>query len=221
MICREVFNSIKIFSINTVEKRGRFPEEKSIEIYIGYRNLWHRLLVIKVFEGRLPFYRKWVEVFSIMATASFDDVTFKFAGSDLEKNLIKCLSNLIDAGERLFIEYLYDRETWKALELSVPPHLTRLGFMLLENGFTWFKDWYYPEGFMEGNPKLQVEKPASDETRRRHLEGLCREAVVFANSAKAFIESNIYKEIFEGVYNRIEKLLNNLCAEQSVGVAVL
>jgi hypothetical protein len=220
MICRDVFNSIKIFSINVLEKRGRFPEEKSVEIYLGYRNTWRRLLVVKVFEGRPPFYRKWVEVFSIAPTLSFDEVAFKFAGSDLEKDLIKCLSSLIGAGERLFIEYLYDIETWRALELGVPPHLTRLGFMLLENGFTWFKDWYYPEGFMEGSPKLQVEKPVSDEARQRHLKDLCKDALLFAGKSKAFIESNSYREIFEKVYSRIEKFLSSFCSNTGTRVTV-
>jgi hypothetical protein len=72
MICREVFN-IEDFDIKTIEKSGRFPEEKNIEFYIGYRGTWYRLLVIKIFEGRPPFYRKWIEVFSIMSMISFND----------------------------------------------------------------------------------------------------------------------------------------------------
>ena len=210
MICREVFN-IEDFDIKTIEKSGRFPEEKNIEFYIGYRGTWYRLLVIKIFEGRPPFYRKWVEVFSITSTISFNDKVFVFYKTDIEKNLIKCLSNLIGAGERLFIEYVYDRETWKTLELGVPPHLTRLGFILLENGFTWFKDWYYPEGFMEGNPKLQAEKPINGEVKQKHLENLCRETTLFIDKVKIFIENNIHKEMFENIYKRIEKILNYLC----------
>jgi hypothetical protein len=91
------------------------------------------------------------------------------------------------------------------IELGVPPHLTRLGFILLENGFTWFKDWYYPEGFMGGNPKLQAEKPINDEVKQKHLENLCIETTLFIDKVKIFIENNIYREIFENIYKRIEK----------------
>lgn len=211
MVCSDVFNAVKDFDVKTVKKGGRFPEEKNIEFYIEYGNTWYRLLVIKIFEGRPPFYKKWIEVFSIVPEISFDDKVFVFYNTDIEKNLIKCLSSSIGAGERLFIEYIYDKETWKALEIGVPPHLTRIGFMLLENGFTWFKDWYYPEGFMEGNPKLQAEKPINDEVKQEHVKNLCRETALFTEKIKAFIESNIHREIFENMYKRIEKILNSLC----------
>ncbi|MEM0214038.1 MAG: DUF1122 family protein [Ignisphaera sp.] len=209
--CIDVFRSLRGFGFKALEKRGRFPEEKAIELYIGCGSSWQRLMVLKIFDGRPPFYRKWVEVFSINPVADFGSAKYVFVNSAEEKMLIDCLSRYINPGERLFIEYVYDRETWKALEIGVPPHLTRLGFMLLENGFTWFKDWYYPEGFMEGNPKIQVEKPLDDDMRRRHIVDLCKDARDFEVKAKMFIQQKIYVDIFEGVLNRIQTMLTGMC----------
>lgn len=213
MVCHQVFNSLKNLNLDfkVVEKSGRFPEEKTFEFYVGYKDSWHRLLIIKFFHGRQPFYRKWIEIFSISPEIVISEKKYRFLNSEEERKLIECLSRFIDAGERIFIEYIYDVETWKALEMGTPPHLTRLGFMLLENGFTWFKDWYFPEGFMEGNPKIQAEKPVDDIAKNRHLKELCIETSIFAEKAMKFIQQNIYREIFESVYNRIEKILNTMC----------
>lgn len=38
-----------------------------------------------------------------------------------------------------------------------------MGFLLLKAGFVWFKDWYFPEGFYEGSPKIEAEKALNDE----------------------------------------------------------
>jgi len=64
---------------------------------------------------------------------------------------------------------------------------------------------------MEGNPKLQAEKPINDEVKQKHLENLCRETTLFIDKVKIFIENNIHKEMFENIYKRIEKILNYLC----------
>jgi len=58
---------------------------------------------------------------------------------------------------------------------------------------------------MEGNPKLQAEKPINDEVKQKHLENLCRETTLFIDKVKIFIENNIHKEMFENIYKRIEK----------------
>lgn len=59
--------------------------------------------------------------------------------------------------------------------MGVPPHATPLGYLLWKSGARWFKDWYFPEGWMEGGEKLQGNKPLNEEyyrkrTRERALE---------------------------------------------------
>lgn len=148
-----------------------------MEVYIGFNDVLARLLILKVFHGRSPYYRRWVEVFSIKPFIKLDDATFTYLGSIYEDRLLNCISTFLGPGESIFIEYMYDPETARAMEVGVPPHLTRLGYKLLRQGFTWFKDWYFPEGFMEGGQKLQAEKPLSGEVRSKHIKALCEESL--------------------------------------------
>jgi len=194
-----------------MELGGRFREEISVEYYIGYGNSWSRLLALKLFMGRPPFYRRWVEVFLVMPRIELRGRVIVFLGSDLERDFIDCLSQKVLPAEKLFIEYLYDAETAKALELGVPPHLTRLGFMLFENGFTWFKNLYYPEGFMEGGPKLQAEKPIGGEAKIKQLKELCSEALDFVETIEKYLEESNYRDILVKAYLRAKALLNGVC----------
>jgi hypothetical protein len=66
-----------------------------------------------------------------------------------------------------------------------PPPVTRLGFILFRLGFTWFKDWYFPEGLMEGGQKLQGEKPADNEAMIRHLKEIRQEVKIFLEGIPA------------------------------------
>jgi hypothetical protein len=54
---------------------------------------------------------------------------------------------------------------------------------LFRRGFTWFKDWYFPEGFMEGDQKLQAEKPIDEHASQRHRARWVREINVFIERA--------------------------------------
>jgi len=216
MLCKEAFESLSEFELKIVRKGGRFPEEKTLEYLVGYSGFYSRLLVIKVFDGRPPFYRRWVEVFSVRPHIIFNSKVYTFIHSGEEKKLIECLSNYISPGERLFIEYVYDSETLKALEMGITPPLTRLGYILLENGFTWFKDWYFPEGFMEGGPKLQAEKPIDEKARMRHLTEICSTAREYVEKIKDFTLGNPYLEIWMKSVQRAKNVLTTLCRNHSL-----
>ncbi|MEM1526804.1 MAG: DUF1122 family protein [Ignisphaera sp.] len=206
MLCIEILDNIDGVHVDYIVKDGRFPEEKNIEVRLVYKDKQRRLLIIKVFYGRPPYYRRWIEVFSINRELNLNNKIFKFVDSEFEEKLINCLASFLEGGERLFIDYMYDYETRKALELGVPPPLTRLGYILLKNGFTWFKDWYYPEGFMEGNPKLQAEKPVDENSRRKHLEEICREIKESMDRIKGLASLTEYLWIAENIIKRVEYL---------------
>lgn len=123
---------------------------------------------MKAFCGRGP-YRAWVEIFSI------DHGLFL----PHEALLYDWISSHLGPGEPLYVEYSWDPETTALLDLGAPAALTRIGLELLVRGFTWFKIWYYPEGFMEGGPKIQAEKPRDLNQRRRNMEEVCREVERF------------------------------------------
>ncbi|MEM2343030.1 MAG: DUF1122 family protein [Sulfolobales archaeon] len=208
MLCGEVFNDLKgLLRVGFSVSSGRFLEEENLEVYIAFKDVKKRLLAMKVFHGKPPYYRRWVEVFMIKKELTFNDVVFKFIDSTYERKIIECLSKFLKNGERLFIEYMYDDETKKALELSVPPPLTRLGYILLQNGFTWFKDWYYPEGFMEGGPKLQAEKPIGEESKKKHIDELCREVEKSVDMIRDLANLREYSWIMNNVLKRIDHVL--------------
>ncbi|MCS7110919.1 MAG: DUF1122 family protein [Ignisphaera sp.] len=210
--CADAFRDLDEPRVEFVVRSGRFPEERNVELHLSMGGVQRRLLVLKVFYGRPPHYRRWVEVFSIASSLTFNGRVFVFAGSVYEERLIECLSMFLEGGERLFIEYIYDDETRRGLELGVPPPLTRLGYMLIQKGFTWFKDWYFPEGFMEGSPKLQAEKPVDEGSRRRHLEELCREVEGSMNRVRGLAALEEYSWAIKNVLKRVEGTLK-LCRD--------
>ncbi|MCS7108277.1 MAG: DUF1122 family protein [Sulfolobales archaeon] len=213
VLCAEIFNDLEGFSYGFSVRRGRFPEEENIEIHIGYGDLSRRLMIIKVFSGRLPHYRKWVEVFSINSAVMLGEKSFTFLNSVYEDRLIRCISEFLGPGEKVFIEYTYDEDTRRAVEVGIPPHLTRLGYKLFQHGFTWFKDWYFPEGFMEGGPKLQAEKPISDDVRTKHIRDLCLQSFSSVNLLESLGRSSSLYKLMQGVIKTYQEFTGRYCRD--------
>jgi hypothetical protein len=137
-------------------KRGRFPEELDAVVHAG--DGARPAIRLKFFRGRrsagvLP----WIE-----ASLARD------ADESYQRELVAALAELLPPGGYLMVGY-GDDETERGLKRRFPPAVTPLGKALLDAGCTWFKDWYYPEGWMEGGMKLQGNKPVSGES---HTEGL-------------------------------------------------
>lgn len=168
MFCRQALSSLRVDSVElaVVEKAGRFAEERNFELLLPSGR---RLLVVKCFAGRRPYWGKWVEIFAVAPSFEIEGSTHSFAGSRLERELLQRLAAALGGGDLMYVEYGYDPETEALLRLGAPPAVTRLGFMMLQLGFTRLKDWYWPEGFMEGGQKLQGEKPASQDAAERRL----------------------------------------------------
>jgi hypothetical protein len=126
-------------------KKGRFKEEFNIELKLGGSHLCH----VKVFTGRPPYYGPWAEVFNLSPS---------FVRSPWELHVYCVLHRYMEPGDTLYVEYIEDRETFDALRRGVPPEETRLGRLLAQCGFRVVKDWYFPEGWLEGGMKLQADK---------------------------------------------------------------
>ncbi|HAV39561.1 MAG TPA: DUF1122 domain-containing protein, partial [Aquificaceae bacterium] len=75
--------------------------------------------------------------------------------SELEDKLYGIISKYF---RRVFVEYYEDKQTLEELKAGKPPEETRLGSKLKALGYTYLRDWYYPEGWMEGGYKLQAER---------------------------------------------------------------
>lgn len=153
---------------------GRFAVEEDIKVFLKTPEGESRLLLLKLYHGRGAHYLPWAEVFAI------DE---GFYGSQAEGRLLELLAGHLGPGSALYVEYEGDKETREGLVGGVPPAATRLGFMLYRLGFTWFKDWYFPEGAMEGGRKLQGEKPLHGEARMRHLLSIRKELAAFVGQS--------------------------------------
>lgn len=83
-----------------------------------------------------------------------------------DRALFTAFSAVLRPGSHLMVHYLEMQDDRTALNADVPPPATRIGFLMWEAGFRWFKDWYFTEGWMEGTQKLQGNLPVDEEQRR-------------------------------------------------------
>ena len=150
-------------------RRGRLRGLLLLDLMADIAGMPWRVASIAVFCGQPPYYRPWIEVYNIVPRIAVERSLVEILDSRIEDEALSMLSSSLGPGESLYVEYYRDPETLAQLEAGVPVIATRLGYKLYGLGFTWFKVWYYPEGFYEGGQKLQAEKPVSGEARARHL----------------------------------------------------
>jgi hypothetical protein len=158
-------------------KRGRFPEERDAVVLAGDDG--KPAIRLKHFGGRrsagvLP----WIEA----SVAPGEDEAYR-------AELVAALAALVPPGGYLMISY-GDDETERGLKRRFPPAVTPLGKALLDAGCTWFKDWYYPEGWLEGGMKLQGNKPASPERAAEGLAAIRAEVEEWLEAAPSAADSD-------------------------------
>jgi len=183
-------------------RKGRFREEEDLDICLRKDDSESTLLLIKVFYGRTPYYKPWVEFYSIIEHITVAHNDIKYYGSIVEEKLLSLFSQRINPSGKIFVEYYRDVETRKQLTAGFPIPVTRLGYMLYQKGFTWFKDWYFPEGFMEGEQKLQGEKPSDEASRERHVKDIEHEVGLFVQKMQDSKELYVIRAL-----NRAENIL--------------
>jgi len=188
---------------------GRFAEETNFELYLKARNgeiSENPVARCKYFSGRGEFYRPWLEIYY------YDRLKFKsseidLSDGELDENLFKHLSDLLPHGSHIMVVYVNHEETHRGLDLGIPAPATPIGYLLLRAGFTWFKNWYFAEGFWEGDVKLQGEKPLNDKKRKEHLLKIREELTEFLRKekekGKIFLDAgkragDLLREIAEG-----------------------
>jgi hypothetical protein len=155
-------------------KKGRTERETYFNIYLRLADKSSIRPIIQglYFMGRGDYIKAWVE-FRYMPQAEFAG-----GGSvDLEKEgltggLFSILGKVVPPGGSMMVIYGAEAhplmvDTESGLKRSYPPAVTPLGYHLWNNGFRWFKDWYFPEGWMEGGMKLQATRPLTDDIRKQ------------------------------------------------------
>ncbi len=148
---------------------GRIKNQEYFDLYLKIKDQEKRLMRVSIYKGEEPYYQPWVEMFSIKDSIMFGREKFNYFDSEVEDELLDLLTSNMEEGSRIFIEYQHDKITMKQLSSGVPAPCSRLGYNLFDRGFTWFKDWYFSEGFHEGNQKLQAEKAVDKDRRKNHL----------------------------------------------------
>lgn len=181
-------------------EQGRIKDQVYFDLYLKIDEIEKRLMRISVYKGEEPYYKPWVEMFSIKDTLIFNEKRFDYFGSKAEDKLLNIFSSRMGEGGRIFIEYQHDDKTMRELSSGVPAPCTRLGYKLFNRGFTWFKDWYFSEGFHEGNQKLQGEKPIDEEHRKKHIDHIKGEVT-------AFLEDKETKKEKKEIIERAQKVL--------------
>jgi hypothetical protein len=184
---------------------GRFREEQNIELHYRTNNKEGFLLYAKIFHGRPPDYLPWVELFDINDNINVSATQSSYFNSSLENLVLRTFSETLGSGARLFVEYYNDTETREELQMGFPVVLSRLGFEMFRLGFTWFKDWYFPEGYMEGNQKLQGEKAVNTEAREKHTRNIIDELKNFANEAT---QTNAATNFTQHAFMRSAKIIS-------------
>ena len=167
-------------------RRGRFPEESDALVYAADGE--QPVVRLKYFAGRPSAgVRPWIEA-SVPREEAF------------AVEIVRALADLLPPGGYLMLGY-GDDETEQALKRLVPPVASPLGKALFDAGCTWFKDWYYPEGWLEGGMKLQGNKPVSAEARASALE-------VLKGDLKAWLQrENGTDEVLERARRRAREIL--------------
>lgn len=192
---------------------GRFREEQNIELCYENDGKEHYLLYMKIFNGRPPAYKPWVEVFSINNDLCIQGKPHAYFDSLLEDTVLQLCARNVAGGARLFVEYFNDIETRSQLHRGFPAVLSRLGYKMFGLGFTWFKDWYFPEGFLEGNQKLQGEIALDDERRTRHLQAIKKEVERFA---QAYAAREINDEYLRRAADRYDNFTSSIDGQVAV-----
>ena len=169
-------------------KRGRTEREAYFNLFLLRSGERSRAPVVQglFFSGRGDYIKAWIE-FRYEPRAEFA----AGAALDLEESghsaeMFSLLGALIPPGGSMMAIYgaeahAISAETERGLKRSFPPAATPLGYYLWGSGMRWFKDWYFPEGWMEGGMKLQATRPLSDEIRARREEEAARELAAFVS----------------------------------------
>lgn len=207
MFCGKALSALKLGSVElaVVERGGRFAEERNFELYLPDGR---RLLVVKCFAGRRPYWSRWAEVFAVTPKVEVGGALYEIAGSKLERELLERLAAELRGGDLIYVEYSYDPETSVLLRFGAPPAVTRLGFALLQLGFTRIVDWYWPEGFMEGGQKLQGEKPTAGEAAEQHLRKIGEEVSRYLPTLRSLAGDARFGRFAARALERAEKALN-------------
>jgi hypothetical protein len=206
---RKKLNNYSIKISNIVP--GRFKEEINFDMFlinINKQTSIDPVIKGKYFSGRGKFYRPWLELFYNNYIKFKKLSTIDLSNSIMEKKIFKYLSDLLPSGSHIMIVYQNHTETKDGLAKRIPPPVTPIGYLLWSVGCTWFKDWYFSEGLLEGELKLQGNKSLNIKDRKRNLIQIRNELNTFVNSISS--KESIYIKAKERSKNILKNIINEV-----------
>lgn len=204
----ELNNELTLSADNIEE--GRIKDQYYFELSVRKKEKKRNLMKFSVYEGKSPNYKPWIEMFGINRELSIENFHLKYFDSDIETKILDITGDILADGSRVFIEYQHDKDTKEELNKGVPEVCSRLGYELFKRDFTWFKDWYFSEGFHEGSQKLQGEKPIDKAHKNNHYSDIKTKVERFLKKYRDEFEGKLEKETF----NRAEKVLEEIKEKQ-------
>jgi hypothetical protein len=155
-------------------KKGRTDRETYFNLYASREGVTSRRPVVQglFFMGRGEYIKPWMEFRYDPAVSFPGGGDMDLEAECMSREVFELLGSLIPPGGSLMAIYGAEphplaRETERGLKRDFPPMATPIGYYLWEAGFRWFKDWYFPEGWLEGAMKLQATRPLDEESRAR------------------------------------------------------
>ncbi len=167
-------------------KPGRTERETYFNVFISRNGQASKEPVLQglYFMGRGEYIKAWVE-FRYEPRYRFPDgKEGDLEEEGLTRALFALLGELIPPGGSMMAIYGAEphhiaADTDKGLKRGFPPMITPMGYYLWLNGFRWFKDWYFPEGWLEGSMKLQATRPLDEKVRAAREAGAAEELKSF------------------------------------------
>lgn len=195
-----------VLHINHITQ-GRFAEEANFKSYLKTMDgetCENPAVEGKYFSGRGKFYKPWLEIYYYDRLRFKSSMTINLSKDGLDKKLFKHLGDLVPKGGHIMVIYLNHEETRKGLERSIPAAATPIGYLLWKSGCTSFKDWYFAEGFLEGDVKLQGNKPLNEGDRRKDMLETKKELTEFLK------EKRREEKLFLDAERRAENVLRDI-----------
>ena len=139
-------------------------------------------------------------------------------------NILEYLGNYLPKGSHIMFSYSMitgetelHKETWISLQKGIPEALSPIGELLVHAGALSFKNWYFAEGALEGNIKLQGNIPLSDEDTKNKVRNLMQEIELFIDMNRENKQEHVVKALdrFERIKPALlEKLQNPFNSSQ-------
>jgi len=191
-----------------------FIEQKYVRYFLKDLNT-QDASVSAVIEGLISLGRKditpgWFDI-DIYPGVKINNQNFELSFSQL-CNIISFLGKNLPKGSHIMFSYSMitgetdlHKETWRALQKQIPAPLTPIGELLVHGGALSFKNWYFAEGALEGNIKLQGNIPLDKKDTRIKTRKLMEEIENYMNENRERDDEVVIRALER--FERIKKIM--------------